>query len=80
VWGGSEQTFAADGTLRSLEAIEFPRLDVTERSGDQATVAFSTRARHADYTDACEGTVTVTRGPDGTWLMGRPSTLSCDKV
>jgi hypothetical protein len=76
VWGDSQSAMEAD--LRSLESIEFPRLDVTSEEGNTATVAIRSVARHTTYTDRCTGTIQATRGPGDKWRMGRPS-VSCSK-
>ena len=72
-WGGSVDAMAAD--LGSLQAIAFDRLEVSQRAGATASVAVATRARHADYTDVCTGTIPAVR-EGGTWRMGRPQ-VSC---
>jgi hypothetical protein len=59
-------SFAASQS--TLESIEFPELEVTEQSGDSATVAFRSIARHTDRTDRRCGTIDVVRGSSG-WLV-----------
>jgi serine/threonine-protein kinase len=72
-FGNSQATF--EGTLGTLESIAFPRLEEIRRSGDTATVAVETVARHTDRVDRCAGTFQAVRR-DGAWLAGDFS-VSC---
>ena len=75
-WNGSQDAFEAD--LRSLESIDFDRLEVTDQDGESATVAIKTRARHATYVDNCSGTIPATRTRRG-WRLGRPA-INCRRT
>jgi serine/threonine-protein kinase len=66
---GPRSTF--DGTFTTLEAITFPRLEVTGRSGNSATIALQTVATHTSFTDRCTGTAEATRTGAGRWRIGR---------
>ena len=60
----------------SLESIEFPKLEVTEESGNSATVAFRSIARHDSYTDRCTGSAALVR-QGGTWMLDQLQGVSC---
>jgi hypothetical protein len=62
----------------TLESIEFPKLEVTEETGDTATVAFNSIARHTSYTDRCTGSVGLVRQGD-TWMLNQLQGVSCQK-
>jgi hypothetical protein len=68
-------SFAAQQS--TLESIEFPKLEVTEESGDSATVAFNSIARHDTYTDRCTGSVGLVRQGD-TWMLNELQGISCE--
>jgi len=68
---GPRATF--DGTFATLESIEFTELDVTDRSGDAATVTLATVAEHTTFTDRCSGSAETTRTDAGRWRVGRLS-------
>jgi hypothetical protein len=71
---GSVDGFAA--TVGTLQSISFPELRVTSQSGDTATVAFRTDARHTGYTDHCSGTASVV-SQSGRWLVDHLDVGSC---
>jgi hypothetical protein len=73
-WGGSQERFEAD--LRSLQSIEFDRLEPRRTGGGRATIAIRTRAEHATYVDRCSGIIPATKGDGGQWLVGKPA-ISC---
>jgi len=58
------------GTLDTLEKIEFPVLQTSVESGDQATVELQSIATHTDHTDRCSGTAELAGG-DGNWKIER---------
>ncbi|HSD79932.1 MAG TPA: hypothetical protein VLB47_04695, partial [Solirubrobacteraceae bacterium] len=61
----------------SVRSIRFQRLGVAGRSGDAATVAFATTARHTDRVDHCSGTATAApSGSGGDWQV-QHITVSC---
>jgi serine/threonine-protein kinase len=62
----------------TLESIEFPKLEVTEETGDTATVAFNSVARHTSYTDRCTGSVGLVREGD-TWMLDQLQGISCER-
>jgi serine/threonine-protein kinase len=64
---------------RSLESIEFPKLEVTEESGDSATVAFSSIARHDTFTDRCNGVIAVVRTGSG-WMVDHIDQAACERA
>jgi hypothetical protein len=70
----SYDSFAASQS--TLESIEFPTLEVTEESGDSATVTFRSVARHTDRTDRRCGTIDVVRGSQG-WLVDQLHIGNC---
>ena len=70
----SYDSFAASQS--TLESIEFPTLEVTEESGDSATVTFRSVARHTDRTDRRCGTISVVRGSQG-WLVDQLHIGNC---
>jgi serine/threonine protein kinase len=58
------------GTLKTLESIDFPKLQATVKSDDRATVEFQSVAKHADRTDNCSGTAELMWSGDA-WLIDR---------
>jgi serine/threonine-protein kinase len=62
----------------TLESIEFPSLEVTEESGDSATVAFRSIARHDSFTDRCQGEIAVVQ-QGGSWMVDHIDAASCDR-
>ena len=62
----------------SLESIEFPKLEVIEESGDTATVAFRSIARHDSYTDRCTGRAALVR-QGGTWMLDQLQGVNCQR-
>jgi len=64
-----------EGDLGSLRSISFPRLEVTERSRDTATLEIRSIARHTDRTDRCSGTLSAVRASGG-WRVD-PAGLTC---
>jgi hypothetical protein len=50
------------GTLKTLQKIEFPKLQTKDQSGSSATVSFQSVATHTDHVDRCTGTVDLTGG------------------
>jgi hypothetical protein len=56
------------GTLKTLQKIEFPKLQTQLQSGDAATVEFQSVATHTDHVDHCSGTVDLT-GSGGNWTI-----------
>jgi serine/threonine-protein kinase len=61
---------------RSLQSIEFPKLEVADQSGSSATVAFSSIAHHTDRTDHRCGTIDLVKGTDG-WLVDQLHIGNC---
>jgi hypothetical protein len=60
-----------EGTLGTLQSIEFPRLETTDRTATTATVAFRSVARHTDRVDRCSGTFDTAREPRQDWRLTR---------
>ena len=76
-FGNSQTVFRND--LDSLQSIEFPRLEVVQRSGGRVTVSVQSVASHTDRTDTCGGTLGAVRGEGGGWLV-EPDGLSCESA
>jgi hypothetical protein len=73
---GYESFVAGQSTL---ESIEFPSLEVTEESGNSATVEFRSIARHDTFTDRCQGAIAVVRS-GGSWMVDHIDAASCDRA
>ena len=67
--GGSS---GIEGTLGTLESIEFTRLETVEESATDSSVAFATVATHPDRIDRCTGTAALSRAASG-WLLEKLS-------
>jgi serine/threonine-protein kinase len=74
-YGNSRAAFEDD--LGSLRAITFKRLEQTNGSATQATVAIETVAEHTDRTDQCSGTVDTVRAKGARWLI-EPFGVRCE--
>jgi hypothetical protein len=61
------QTF--ENTFKTLERVDFSRVKVTNRGGARATVEIRSVASHTDRTDNCNGSIGMSRGAGGTWLI-----------
>ena len=60
-----------EGTLGTLESIEFSRLEVVEQKGSTARVAIATVATHSDRVERCAGTASMVR-VRGRWRLDSP--------
>lgn len=59
-----------EGTLGTLESIEFRTLELISESGSSAEVELATTATHTDKVDECVGTASLVAEGDG-WLVDR---------
>jgi serine/threonine-protein kinase len=60
----------------TLESIEFPKLKVSQETGDTATVDFKSIATHDSYTDRCTGSVALVRQGE-TWMLDQLQAVNC---
>jgi hypothetical protein len=67
---------AFEAQQSTLESIEFPSIDVTSETGSNATVSFSTVARHTSFVDHCNGSMTLVAADDG-WVIDAAENITC---